>query len=202
MLRTLLATAAAAALMASAGAAHAVILRYEAILSGLEESPPNPSPATGEAFLTIDDVADTMRVQASFTGLLGTTTASHVHCCTAAPDTGVAPVATMTPAFTGFPLGVTSGSLDHTFDLTLTSTYNAPFVTAHGGTAAGAEAAFLAGLGAGEAYFNIHTTAVPGGEIRGFLTAIPEPAAWSLMIAGFGLTGAALRRRAVRPAAT
>ncbi len=28
---------------------------------------------------------------------------------------------------------------------------------------------------------------------------VPEPASWALMIAGFGLTGAAMRRRAVQP---
>ena len=66
--------------------------------------------------------------------------------------------------------------MDHTFDLTLTASYNAPFVTANGGTAAGAEAALLAGIAAGKAYFNIHTTVVPGGEIRTFLQAFnPTP---------------------------
>ena len=30
--------------------------------------------------------------------------------------------------------------------------------------------------------------------------AVPEPASWALMIAGFGLTGAALRRRRYRTA--
>ncbi|MGL4541677.1 MAG: PEPxxWA-CTERM sorting domain-containing protein [Polymorphobacter sp.] len=40
----------------------------------------------------------------------------------------------------------------------------------------------------------------PSGLDRGFATyvdtgAVPEPASWALMIAGFGLTGAALRRR-------
>src|SRR5262249_49728055 len=119
--------------------------------------------------ITIDNVANTMRVQATFAGTLGNTTACHIHTPTAVAGTGTAGVATLTPAFTGFPLGTTSGSMDHTFDLTLTSSYNAPFVTANGGTAAGAEAALLAGIAAGKAYFNIHTTSVPGGEIRSFL---------------------------------
>jgi hypothetical protein len=78
-------------------------------------------------------------------------------------------VATTTPTFTGFPLGVTAGSYLHSFDTTLSSTFNATFITSHGGTATTAEAALKAGLLAGNAYFNIHTNTFPGGEIRGFL---------------------------------
>jgi hypothetical protein len=53
--------------------------------------------------------------------------------------------------------------------MTSAASYNPAFVTANGGTTAGAEAALLAGLEAGQAYLNIHTTMFPGGEIRGFL---------------------------------
>ena len=53
--------------------------------------------------------------------------------------------------------------------MTLASSYNPAFVTAHGGTVAGAEADLLAGLKAGQAYLNIHSSTFPGGEIRGFL---------------------------------
>ena len=160
---------AAALMLAAAMPASAAVLHYNATLSGPAESPPNASPGTGGAEITIDNVANTMRVQATFSGLLGTTSACHIHAPTAVALTGTAGVATMTPAFTGFPLGVTAGTMDHTFDLTLTATYNSPFVTANGGTAAGAEVALLAAIAAGKAYFNIHTTVVAGGEIRGFL---------------------------------
>jgi hypothetical protein len=160
---------AAALVLAAAAPASATVLHYNCLLSGPAESPPNASPGSGGAEVTIDNVANTMRVQCTFSGLLGTTNACHIHAPTAVALTGTAGVATLTPAFTGFPLGVTSGTLDHTFDLTLTSTYNSPFVTANGGTAAGAEAALLSAIAAGKSYFNIHTTVVPGGEIRGFL---------------------------------
>jgi hypothetical protein len=58
----------------------------------------------------------------------------------------------------------------------------------------GARAALLAGLGAGEAYLNIHTQTFPGGEIRGNFALVPEPATWAMMIVGFGAAGAMLRR--------
>jgi hypothetical protein len=143
--------------------------------------------------VTIDDVANTLEVNVTFSGLLGTTTASHIHCCTADPLTGTAGVATQTPFFVGFPIGVTSGTYDHIFDLTLTSTYNAPFVTANGGTAAGAEAALAAGMADGRAYLNVHTTFRPGGEIRGFL--VPEPATFGLVGLALGSLLLGLRRR-------
>lgn len=181
--------------ISSAYAAQATVTIYTANLSGPNESPPNASPGTGNAIVTIDDVLNTMRVQVSFAGLLGTTTASHIHTPTAAPFTGTAGVATTTPTFPGFPLGVTAGTYDQLFDLLTASTYNPAFVTANGGTVAGARAALLNGIGSGEAYLNIHTSVVTGGEIRGFLVAVPEPASWALMLIGFGAIGLGIRRQ-------
>ena len=74
--------------------------------SGPAESPPNTSPGIGLGIITIDDVANTMRVQIAFSDLVTTgtgTTASHIHCCTPSPFTGTAGVATQTPTFTGLP---------------------------------------------------------------------------------------------------
>ena len=140
-------------------------------LSALNENPPHPvSPATGTALVTWDTVTSMMTVNAVFSGLTTPDTAAHIHCCTSPP--GNAGVATTVPFFTGFPIGVTSGTYAHTFDMLNTASYNPSFVTAHGGTAASAAAALLAGMLAGQAYLNIHTTQFPGGEIRGFL-AIP-----------------------------
>ena len=136
-------------------------------LSGLNENPPHPeSVASGSAVVFWDTATSMMTVNVKFSGLTTANTASHIHCCVAAP--GNAGVATVTPTFTGFPAG-TSGTYSHTFDMTLASSYNPAFVTAHGGTVAGAEAALLAGLQAGQAYLNIHSSTFPGGEIRGFL---------------------------------
>ena len=170
--------------------AHAGVI-YTAVLSGLNEGPPNGSSGTGVTFVTVDTVAQTIRVEVTFSGLTGTTTASHIHCC---QPLGVnAGVATTTPTFAGFPLGVTSASYDNTLDMTLSSSYNPSFVTAHGGIA-GAEAFLFAGIAAGQAYLNIHSQTFPGGEIRGQLTVdAPEPG--TFLFAGAVLAGFAIRRR-------
>jgi hypothetical protein len=176
------------------GAAHATTIKYSASLSGAKEDPANNSPATGFTTVLIDDATNMMTVNASFSGLTAPSTASHIHCCTLAPFTGKAGVATSLPTFPAFPLGVTSGTYTETFDLMSLSTYNAGFIANNGGSVESARLAFLAGLASGEAYLNIHTTAFPSGEIRGFLTAVPEPG--SIMLFGLGMTGlAALRRR-------
>lgn len=174
---------AAIAVLLNVPIAHAVPITYVASLDGPSENPANISPATGSAIVTLDVGADTLRVQVTFSGLLGTVTVAHIHCCVLPPrNVGVA---TTLPTFPGFPSGVTSGSYDQTFDTTLASTYSAAFITANGGTAASAEAALAAGLEAGQAYLNIHTTQFPGGEIRGFL--VPEPESYALI--GIGLIG-------------
>jgi hypothetical protein len=172
-------------------------LEFTAVLTGPAESPPNASPGTGSADVIIDPLAHTMHVDVVFSGLTGTTTASHIHCCTAVPGTGTAGVATMVPTFVGFPLGVTSGTYDNTFDMTLSSSYNPSFIAANGGTPASAEVVLDAGIIADEAYLNIHSTAFPGGEIRGFLTpaAVPEPATFGLLALGITTLGVGLRRR-------
>jgi hypothetical protein len=174
-------------------AAQATAITYTAILNGPSEAPPNTSPATGAATVIFDDVSFTLEVKADFAGLLGTTTASHIHCCTATSGTGTAGVATLLPAFPDFPLGVTSGSFDSVLNLLSASAYNPAFVTANGGSVALAEMTLVNSLAAGTTYFNIHTTSFPGGEIRGFLqpvaTAVPEPATWSLVAIG-ALVGA------------
>lgn len=155
-----------------ATAGHAAPLTYTATLSGAAEAPPNASPGTGFAQVDIDVVAHTLRVQVAFSGLLGITTASHVHAPTAVAGVGTAGVATQTPTFTGFPLGVTSGTYDHTFNTLDPASWNATFVTNNGGTAAGAEAAFALALTEGRAYLNVHSQFATGGEIRGFLNLI------------------------------
>jgi hypothetical protein len=166
-------------------------ITFKGTFSGLAEVPPNASPGSGTAVVTFDPVAHTLDVFASFEDLIAPTTVAHIHCC-APPGVG-AGVATTVPTFPGFPAGVMSGVYSMSFPTLDLATYRPGFVTASGGTVEDAEAALLAGLLAGEAYFNIHTSAFPGGEIRANLSAVPEPA--TLTLVGAGLGAAALRRR-------
>lgn len=180
-----------------ASASHAV--RYVVNLNGGNENPANASPGTGAGLVDIDTVTHQLTVNFAFSGLTSNTTAAHIHCCVVPP--GNAGVATPTPAFPGFPLGVTAGSLNVVLDMTQASSWNAPFVTANGGTPGGAEAALVAGAAAGQAYLNVHTAQFGGGEIRGFLVLqqtsnVPTLSEWGLMaLAGLVMLAAFLYMR-------
>jgi hypothetical protein len=189
MKRTILALVALGAL--AAPQAEAAVIHYTSVLG------PEVALATGTGLvdLYLNDVAHTLQVSASFSGLSGNTTVAHIHCCTALPGTGTAAVAVTPGTLPGFPVGVMAGTYAVTLDLTLTGTYTAAFLTASGGTAAGAEAALAANLALGRAYFNVHTSTFPGGEIRGF-PKVPEPMTMSLLGLGLGAAAVARRRQA------
>lgn len=173
-----------------ASTTYAAPVEFFATLSGANETPtPTGSPGTGFADVVFDPAAHSLHVQVTFSGLLAPTTAAHIHCCGAQTQTLL--VATTVPTFPGFPLGVTAGTYDQTFDTSLASTYNPAFVTMFGGgTVAGAEAALFNGMVAGQSYLNIHTAQFAGGEIRGPLLT-PEPG--TLLLLGAGLTALAQR---------
>ncbi|MCE9559229.1 MAG: CHRD domain-containing protein [Armatimonadetes bacterium] len=168
-------------------------LFYAGTFSGSQENPASGSLGTGGALVIIDLDLATMRLRGNFSGLTGNTTASHIHVAATAGLNGG--VATQTPSFSGFPLGVKSGVYDHTFDMSLASSYNPAYITANGGTVGTALQAFLLGLAEGRAYWNIHSTTTTSGEIRANLTAVPEPS--SVAVIGMGAVALLARRRKV-----
>ena len=188
--------AVAAAMLFAIPAGVAAPIHLNATLSPSNEVPPAGSTGFGVANLDLDPVAQTLHVNVSFSGLTSGTTASHVHCCLPSPfATGVnVGVATTTPTFAGFPLGVTSGIYDSTLDLSQASSYNPAFITAQG-SLLGAETALINGLLSGLTYLNVHTANFPGGEIRGFLVAVPEPETYALLLAGLSMLGFMVRRK-------
>ena len=187
-----------AALMLSVPAVHADILAFGASLSGANEVPPVVSPGTGNVTVVLNTVAETLQISGSFSNLTSNTTAAHIHCC--APLGTNAIVATVPPTFTGFPLGVTSGTFLGTLNLLDPTSYNMAFITANGGTAATAAVALMNGIQNGQSYFNIHTTMNGGGEIRGQLGPVPLPTALPLFatgLAALGLLGWRRKRKTV-----
>ena len=173
-----LAAAAAAALLLS-GPALAQTFTFASTLTGAAESPPVATTAGGSVLVTFDVQASSVSVMEWFFGLSAGLSDNHIHCCTVTPLTGNAGVAV---GFTGLPTGATTGSYSHVFTLAPTSFQS-----------------LLDGALAGKSYVNIHTTAFPSGEIRGFLqlvaATVPEPATYALMLSGLAAVGLLARRR-------
>jgi len=167
---------------------------YTATLSGANESPPNASIGSGSVTLTMDLDLFTMHLLVNFSDLQGTVTAAHVHAGTATPFTGTALIATQLPTLPGFPLNGTSGNYEMTIDLIQQSSYNPDYFAANGGTVALVASAFYNSLREGRNYFEIETTAVGNGEVRGFLAIVPEPSTLALLTAG-GCAGLITLRR-------
>jgi hypothetical protein len=69
----------AAVVATTVGVASAAIINFSATLDGLQEVPPNASPATGSATLVMDTVANTLSYNITFGGLLAPQTAGHIH---------------------------------------------------------------------------------------------------------------------------
>jgi hypothetical protein len=139
ILRPALAALALAATLAFASPSLAATVNFKAALSGKNEVPANTTAGTGEVTATYDTASKKLTWNGTYSGLTGPATAAHFHSDTPpSPPAGNSAVAVPAPA----PASPFSGSA------TLTD-------------------AQAADLTAGKWYFNIHTAANKGGEIRG-----------------------------------
>jgi hypothetical protein len=130
------------ALLGLTSRSQAATTTFKATLNAASEVPPNQSPATGTATVTLDSATNSITWSGTFSGLTGPATAAHIH--------GPAPV------------GKNAGVI--LWISTKGSPFNSPF---EGKAQLTPEQA--ADLIAGNYYVNIHTAANPGGEVRGQL---------------------------------
>lgn len=130
---------------------------YFADLNGHQENPDVATAATGTGLAVISADASTVTYLITYSGLSGTVNASHIHTGAVGSNGGVI-------------LPITPGPSP------MSGTLTAAIFTASGPVTTFAEA--IAAIRAGTTYFNLHTTANPGGEIRGQIgvtVAAPAP---------------------------
>jgi hypothetical protein len=132
---------------AAVGPDAASNLLFTATLSGAQQVPPVTTPATGTACLMLSPDQTTLTYSVTFANLQGTPTEVHLHNAPAGQNGPVATDANGQPIeLMGLPPGTSGTAGPQTF------TVNADL---------------MAQLLQGNIYSNIHTTAFPGGEVRG-----------------------------------
>jgi hypothetical protein len=196
-------------LMAATNASAVFI--FTANLTGSQETPPSGSAATAIATFVLNDAMNALTYDVTVLGLdpvrvapngvsslagnpggLNDLTRMHIHRAPPAVAGGIVFGQIENP---GVP--ATLNDLD---DFTiLTKTADTLHVTGAwdgtegNGTTLGAE---LGNLFLGGLYLNVHSDVFPGGEIRGQILAVPEPATFALVaIAMLGLIGFGIRRK-------
>lgn len=130
-------------LVMAAVSVNATVWNINANLSGLNEVPPNASPASGTVVGTFDDVTNLLMIDTNASNFVASVTAAHIHEAAA----GINGPVRVTLS------GTTGGLTYFSHDMPVLS------------------AALETALFAGNLYVNVHSTTFPGGEVRGQLIA-------------------------------
>lgn len=127
--------------------------QFTATLAGTSEVPPVTTQATGTGTLVLYDT-NTVRYEVTVANITAVT-AAHVH----AGATGQNGPVMVTLFSTTTPTAAITGGVLRQGDITRSTTFTAPFTFD----------SLVNRMRAGTAYVNVHTSANPGGEIRGQL---------------------------------
>ena len=159
-------------LLAVARAANAD--QIGALLTGYEESPSVSTTGRGEFTATVDRDADVIQYTETYSGLQAPVTQSHIHVGQPGVNGSIVIFLCQTgnnPDPTGLaPQCPQQGSVSGT--ITAANVIAGSTTTQQ--LVAGDLTAVIAAIRAGAAYANVHTTASPGGEIRGQLRTIAK----------------------------
>ena len=168
MKRLFCGAAVAAALLISASTSSAQVVNMVATLSGGEETTATPgvlgllTGAVGTATVAVDATNQELAVTLNLFNFATGTTAGHIH---------VAPRGVAGPVVINFPIPTgRTGDVPLSFRVGTAAFVARPEI----GIATMADA--IQAIVGGGAYVNIHTSANPGGEIRGQLTPAPTNA--------------------------
>jgi hypothetical protein len=157
---------AAACVLGLGSHSMATVWGLSANLDGLQEVPPNASPAFGVADLTLDDSTNTISITSGiYQDLLGGATSVLI---------SDAPIGSNGPLVKLLTLD-TPGAASGTFS--------------GGGVITAAQTTDML---AGNTYFNVRSQVFPSGEIRGQISVVPEPTCFTL--AAIAATGLVFRR--------
>lgn len=129
---------ASSAVLALSFAAHAEVLHFKAELKGSTEVPANQTNGVGTLTATLDTTTNEFKYHVEYSGLTGPAVAAHFH-GPAAPGANARPTVPVKTSPLASPIEGTA---------TLTPEQEKD-------------------LEDGKWYFNIHTSATPGGEVRG-----------------------------------
>lgn len=167
---------------------------FQATLEGAQEVPPVATSANGSASLTLNDAQTRLEINIQIDGLdldgnqtpglNDDVTGAHIHTAPPGSNGGVV-------------FGFIGPNSDLNGDLIINAASGTIFsawdLSEGNGTTLGAQ---LTNLLNGNLYINVHTMAVPSGEIRGQIEVVPIPAAAWLFASGLiGLIGTARRKK-------